>query len=269
MKDYYKIGEISKIYDIGRDSLMYYEELGILKPYRDLNGYRMYNISDIWKLNLIKELRSLDFSMKKIKEYLDDRTIKSTNRILEEEINLIDEKIEVLLKHKENIYKRLDAINSTLAETVYDEINVLYIKKRKALKLNIDIKRDEEFDFLIQRLQKEYENRFDILGNNNLGAVFNFDSVKKGIFNEFKSIFCFLEDSEDAYNIVVDEGYYVTSSYKGSYRNNKSYITKMMNFIGENGYKIKKDPIEIYKIDIHETGKEEEFITEIQIPIEK
>ena len=42
MKDYYKIGEISKIYGIGRDSLMYYEDIGILKPFRDKNGYRMY-----------------------------------------------------------------------------------------------------------------------------------------------------------------------------------------------------------------------------------
>ncbi|MDL0195921.1 MerR family DNA-binding transcriptional regulator, partial [Clostridioides difficile] len=36
MKDYYKIGEISKIYGIGRDSLMYYEEIGILRPVRDI-----------------------------------------------------------------------------------------------------------------------------------------------------------------------------------------------------------------------------------------
>ena len=57
MKDYYKIGEISKIYGIGRDSLMYYEEIGILNPFRDSNGYRLYSITDIWKLNLIKELR--------------------------------------------------------------------------------------------------------------------------------------------------------------------------------------------------------------------
>ncbi len=47
MKDYYKIGEISKIYGIGRDSLMYYEEIGILRPVRDINGYRMYNISAV------------------------------------------------------------------------------------------------------------------------------------------------------------------------------------------------------------------------------
>ena len=87
MKDYYKIGEISKIYGIGRDSLMYYEDIGILKPFRDKNGYRMYKLSDIWRLNLIKELRSLNFPMKKIKEYLDDRNIESTKEILNTEIS--------------------------------------------------------------------------------------------------------------------------------------------------------------------------------------
>ena len=87
MKDYYKIGEISKIYGIGRDSLMYYEDIGILKPFRDKNGYRMYKLSDIWRLNLIKELRSLNFPMKKIKEYLDDRNIESTKEILNKNIH--------------------------------------------------------------------------------------------------------------------------------------------------------------------------------------
>ena len=89
MKDYYKIGEISKIYGIGRDSLMYYEDIGILKPFRDKNGYRMYKLSDIWRLNLIKELRSLNFPMKKIKEYLDDRNIESTKEILNKENCLV------------------------------------------------------------------------------------------------------------------------------------------------------------------------------------
>ena len=56
MKDYYKIGEISEMYDMSRDSLMYYEKLGIIEPTREDNGYRLYSVSDIWRLNLIKEL---------------------------------------------------------------------------------------------------------------------------------------------------------------------------------------------------------------------
>ncbi len=43
----------------------------------------------------------------------------------------------------------------------------------------------------------------------------------------------------------------------------------LFSFIEENNYKILSDPIEIYKIDIHETSLKEEFITEIQIPIKR
>ena len=268
MKDYYKIGEISKIYGIGRDSLMYYEDIGILKPFRDKNGYRMYKLSDIWRLNLIKELRSLNFPMKKIKEYLDDRNIESTKEILNKEIILIDEKIEELLSYKQNIMKRLDTINDELRNLKLYEIDLVYINKRKALELNANITKDEEFDFLIQKLQKDYENRFTILGNNNIGSSFCLDKIKQGIYNEFKSVFCFLEDEEEIYNIIFNEGYYLTLTYKGKYKNNKHYINKMFEYIEEKGYKIISDPIEIYKIDIHETEDINEFVTEIQIPVD-
>ena len=268
MKDYYKIGEISKIYGIGRDSLMYYEDIGILKPFRDKNGYRMYKLSDIWRLNLIKELRSLNFPMKKIKEYLDDRNIESTKEILNTEISLIDEKIEELLSYKENIMKRLDTISYELKNLKLYEIELVYINKRKALELNANITKDEEFDFLIQKLQKDYENRFTILGNNNIGSSFCLDKIKKGIYNEFKSVFCFLEDEEEIYNIIFDEGYYLTLTYRGEYKNNKQHINKMFKYIEEKGYKVISDPIEIYKIDIHETEDINEFITEIQIPVD-
>ena len=268
MKDYYKIGEISKIYGIGRDSLMYYEDIGILKPFRDKNGYRMYKLSDIWRLNLIKELRSLNFPMKKIKEYLDDRNIESTKEILNTEIILIDEKIEELLSYKKNIMKRLDTISYELRNLNLYEIDLVYINKRKALELNANITKDEEFDFLIQKLQKDYENRFTILGNNNIGSSFCLDKIKQGIYNEFKSVFCFLEDEEEIYNIIFDEGYYLTLTYRGEYKNNKQHINKMFKYIEEKGYKVISDPIEIYKIDIHETEDINEFITEIQIPVD-
>lgn len=268
MKEYYKIGEISKIYGIGRDSLMYYEEIGILKPFRDKNGYRIYKLSDIWRLNLIKELRSLNFPMKKIKEYLDDRNIESTKEILNKEISLIDEKIEELLSYKQNIMKRLNTINDELRNLNLYEIDLVYINKRKALELNANITKDEEFDFLIQKLQKDYENRFTILGNNNIGSSFCLDKIKQGIYNEFKSVFCFLEDEEEIYNIIFNEGYYLTLTYKGEYKNNKHHINKMFKYIEEKGYKIISDPIEIYKIDIHETEDINEFVTEIQIPVD-
>ena len=75
MKDRYKIGEISKLYAIGADSLRYYEKIGALHPRRDANNYRLYTLNDIYRLSIIRDLLGLDFSMTQIKQYLDDQTL--------------------------------------------------------------------------------------------------------------------------------------------------------------------------------------------------
>ena len=154
MKDYYKIGEISEMYDMSRDSLMYYEKLGIIEPTREDNGYRLYSVSDIWRLNLIKELKSLGFSFKMIKEYLENRDLKSTNKLLNDGITLLDDQILKLLKQKENMRKRMESIEKTTKNSNLNNIELVYLKRRKGLVLNGKIKRDEDFDLLIQRLQK-------------------------------------------------------------------------------------------------------------------
>ena len=82
MKDYYKINEISKLYGIGVDSLRYYERLGILKPRRDTNGYRLYDLKDMYKLTVIRDLRKLDFSMAQIKDFLEGQCVENTLSLL-------------------------------------------------------------------------------------------------------------------------------------------------------------------------------------------
>lgn len=269
MKDYYKIGEISKIYGFSKDSLMYYEDLGILKPDRDTNGYRMYSIQDLYRLNLIKELRTLGFSMKKIKEYLENRNLRTTEGILNEELILTETKIKELNSQRSNIINRLSAIAESKEITNFENIELKYIEKRKAIELNANITRDEEFDFCVQRLQNEYEGRFDILGNNNIGSFFSEEALKKGLNNVFKSVFCLIDDDEETYNITLEEGYYVTFTYKGDYIYNHEHLKKLEEYIKENNLEAVGGPLEIYKIDIHETGNPEEFVTEIQIPVKK
>ena len=82
MKNFFKIGEISKLYGIGVDSIRYYEEIGIIKPQRSESGYRYYSIHDIWRLNVIRDLRSIGFTMEQIREYLDHHTVLSSISML-------------------------------------------------------------------------------------------------------------------------------------------------------------------------------------------
>lgn len=220
MKRYYKIGEISKIYGIGKDSLIYYEELGIIKPVRDTNGYRLYDVKDAWELNLIKELREFDIPMKRIKKYLQNRSLASTKRILKEEISIMDNEIEILTNNKKNLKERLSIIENTDNNLELDKIGITY-----------------DTETIIKDNKNSYKNAFYII------------------------------ESTSSYDGKLSESQYVTYSYKGSYKNDITYINNMLKFIKENKYKITGDIIKICKINIHETEKENEFISEIQIPV--
>lgn len=266
-RKYYKTGELSKIYNLGRASLKYYEKLGLLNPGRDTNSYRMYTIKDICNLNLIKELRSLDFSMQKIKEYLENRNVDTTREMLLEEVRFIDEKLEELSSHKESLHKRLSSINNTVEHTNFNRIELLYMPKRKVLTVNSNVTFDENVDYLIQRLNEKFDDKFYVLGNSNFGAVFDTKSVTKGVFNNYKYIFCLLDDDAKNYDFIIDEGYYVTYTYKGNYKQIRKILPMLFKFIEFNNYTILGDPLEIYKIDIYETSIEDEYVTQVQIPV--
>lgn len=269
MKEYYRIGEISEIYGIGKDSLMYYEKLGIIRPNRGENGYRLYNIKDVWKLNLIKELRKFDISMKRIKEYLEDRSIETTKEILQEEMKLIDEKIQELTNNKDNIIRRLKLIDDITSDIELNKIQVNHIKLRKALKLNADISNEGEAECIVKRLQRQYEDKIYILGNGNIGVVYDGENLNKIGDMKYKAAF-FLVDYDDVnYNMILDEGDYVNIVYKGTFDEDMEYIQNMMKYIEENKYKVVGNMMKICKINIHETAIKEEHITEIQIPVRK
>ena len=87
MKQFYKIGEISKLYHIGSDSLRYYEKLGLLTPHRGENDYRLYTLNDLWRLNVIRDLRKLGFPMEKIQEFIESRNTENTRKLLSEELD--------------------------------------------------------------------------------------------------------------------------------------------------------------------------------------
>ena len=89
MKKFFKIGEISKLYGIGVDSIRYYEEIGIIKPQRSKTGYRYYSIHDIWRLNVIRDLPSIGFTMEQIRKYLDQHTFSSSLSMLKDEKEVI------------------------------------------------------------------------------------------------------------------------------------------------------------------------------------
>ena len=265
MKEYYKIGEISNLYGICTDSLRYYEEIGILKPKRDSNGYRMYSISDIRTLNILRDLRSLGLSMSEIKNHLANFDLASTMALFEKEIHAIDEKMETLQSLKSQLTDRITEINQHLhTEWNLDRPEFREIEERRILQLSEHVYRDENLDFIIKKLQKENEDQLYLIGNGDIGATIPLESIEQGIYGNFSSAFCI---SRGSFDTVIPAGTYLCYTVKGSYRLIPDAWNRIFSYIQKNNLKAEGDPIELYIIDNHDTNNEDEYITQLQVKI--
>lgn len=263
----YRIGEISKLYDIGPDSIRYYEEKGLISPKRKENGYRAYSLEDIWRLNLIKDLRKLNFSVKQIKSYLEDRNIDTTINLMEKEIDLIEKEIVPLILLKKGLEEKVKILNDFKKINEYEKIKIKKIKARKIILIEESMSEDEEVDLAFRKLEARNDSKLFLFANKDMGVFIEKESMEKGNYTIYENAFFFVDDDEEKYNMIIPEGYFATLVYKGSYKKSQPLFEKTMKFIEEKGYSINGNPMEIYRLDIHGTSEEKEFITEIQIPI--
>ena len=262
-KEYYKIGEISALYGIGTDSLRYYEEIGILKPRRDDNGYRMYSIKDIRTLNILRELRSIGYSMTDIQEHLSNFDIDKTLDLFEKEISFIDDKIQELFTLKSNLQNRIAQITEHKLITKTSKVELRHIPERKVLRLTENVYRDEDLDFVIKKLQRENEEQLYIIGNSHIGATIPLDYLSSGNYGHFNSVFCVTEN--DDFDETIEAGTYLCITAKGSYRKLPELWKTLLDEVKSRQLKACSDPMELYIIDNHATNNENEYITELQI----
>ena len=114
-------GELAKQTGVSPATIRYYEEHNILPvPRRRSNGYRLYTEDYVVKIQLIKDAKSLGYSLKEIKEIME---------MLSQDIELDNLKRIVHLKHEE-IEKKIKSLRliqdllSNLLKTTDKEVQV-------------------------------------------------------------------------------------------------------------------------------------------------
>ena len=99
----YKIGEVSKILNISKEMIRYYEKQGILKPSRkEDNNYRTYSVMDVFLLMEIIRYQSIHFGIKDISELLNEHYLENYAQHLYQYYQEIDQDIikKILLKER-------------------------------------------------------------------------------------------------------------------------------------------------------------------------
>ena len=110
-----RIGELAEQIGMTRDAIRFYERIGLIKPERGQegrHGYRRYNASAVRRLGLIKQAKTLGFSLGEIQELLDAWASHSLRP--EQKRAVIADKIEVI----ERKILELQALSSELKLTL-------------------------------------------------------------------------------------------------------------------------------------------------------
>lgn len=260
MKHHYRIGEISRLYQISTDSLRYYEELGILTPQRATNGYRRYHIRDLWRLNVIRDLRELGSSMGTIKDYLDNRSLASTEALLHRELEMIQERIQDLETLRADICERLTTIQDA-KEKQLDRIEEVRLAPRHCFRIHSPYQLDDEMEPLIKELLNKSGQRTWIIGNNRTGSIIPLENILAGRYQDYSDVFLLDKNGDD----TLPGGLYLTICYQGLCAQNTQYIPKLLAYAFEHGLTPQGGALELIWSDIHQSDDENEFITELQL----
>ncbi|MCR8744240.1 MerR family transcriptional regulator [Romboutsia lituseburensis] len=116
------VGQISKLFNITSETLRHYDRIGLLKPIiNEDNGYRYYSLKEIEMLDLILDAKYLEIPLSNIKEALKNESIDNYIDLIDLQEKTIDEKIEHLLKIKEQAKQKKEILNEMLNfENNYD-----------------------------------------------------------------------------------------------------------------------------------------------------
>lgn len=293
-KELFRIGEISKLFQIGVDSIRYYEKVGLLHPVRSReSNYRLYTLDDIRTMNTIRELLEIGFSTEEILDFETDRNISHVLSMLEKEKDVIDEKILHLKNIRTNINSRLRSINESLGIDTSGEIRLLDLPDRKCLMITDENMPDNEINYRLAEFTSSSsqkvttigacdcyildtsgyrEEAFHTKGQNREGQgdrdsiSIDPDHQKTDDFPT-KAVFFYSDYLDYKSNFLLSKGQYLSLSYRGSFRQTKKYYPKMLEYCRNHALTPAGDLMEFCHIDRYETSDVSEYLTELELPV--
>jgi DNA-binding transcriptional MerR regulator len=119
----FSIGEISQLTGISSQTIRYYERIALLpEPCRAENGYRLYDNTDVERLQFVTRARQLDFSLDDIAEILafrerNEAPCSVVMDVMTQQIDEIDRRIADLIRLREEL-AQLHRIGLTMPEDI-------------------------------------------------------------------------------------------------------------------------------------------------------
>ena len=152
VKHEFSISEMARLFDIKRDTLLYYDRIGLFSPNnRKDNNYRTYTVSQLQLLDTIINLRDLGIPIKTIREFTKKRSPESFITLADEAVENIEEEIRKLKKRAKVLKSTVEEIRPAKSFE-YGKVEITHLKK-----IPISLSNEGDYSASMITFDKPYE----------------------------------------------------------------------------------------------------------------
>lgn len=268
MRGLFTIGEMSRLFGINVRTLRYYDSISLLRPEQvdERTGYRRYSTRQFERLNTIKYLRALDMPIPRIRDFFDNRNIRTLLNLLREQQADSAARQRRLERIERKICHRLDQI-ADAAASVYGRMEDKALPERPVAFLRQEIAVGDDLEYPIRELERRHRLE-SVMFLGKVGVSVARADLEAERFDRFSSIFVLLE-REDAGPEPCDSlaaGSYLTLRFQGTHRDAGCHYRELLARLHRQSRVPAGDSVEITLIDGGLTGDADKFVTELQIP---
>ena len=273
MNSLFSIGEISRHQNISRQTLIFYDKIGLFCPaYVDPdNGYRYYSANQLDFLDTILIMKKIGFSLDEIKEHTKHYTMESSLAALKKQQMAIERRIEELQMIKSRVEHRCAQMEQSISlRENADAVTVEQIRRQYILLQEVAPPFSMKNISLAtkQCFVRSFREQLPVFFQS--GAIVPYERIRQGRYTEASHVFLPIEKRGSFDEIAeLPEGECVCAHHIGDYLSIGKAYERILDFCAKNRLRILSDAYEFAVNDYLSTGDEGEYITKIMFYVKK
>ena len=264
-KETFSVAEFAEFSRTTRDTLLYYDRIGLLSPeMRGENRYRFYSSGQLPIVNLIRTFQALGMTLAEIRSIKEERTPEIIDRHLEQQIGLIDEKIDDWVRARKLLITIKGIINSTLSIDE-DEITIRHMPAEAIVmgELNDYSQGKNEYDALLSFYRSCSEKYPDLDLNYPVWGMFTENRIKERDWVWPDRFYFYNPEGLDKKPAAL----YAIGHTRGGYGQSAELYERMLDYIDAHGFEICGPAFEEYPLNEVCIASDSEYLMRVLITV--
>ena len=180
---------------------------------------------------------------------------------------MINDHIVTLLQQKEDINVRIQALEKARNQAKDSSIKVLDLYERPCIMISDTNIPNNYVNYSLMEYMQSHPQRISTIGNCDCYTLDLEGSNPESDYYRTKNVFFYSATGNYQSNYSLPAGKYLSLTYTGSLKKTKQLMPSLYQYAKTHRMKVLGDPIEFCHIDNYETTDENEYITELELPV--